>query len=157
MKRTYCSGHIQEVCIRSRLLCGTNWACEDPRVDPSHIPPPPPPYLSPAPCQGYKRTGVGGGGAAAGHLLPPGPRPHSPTALTLHICQRHPVISDGSPFYGEHAPVGALETETSPPLGQRSFGGGGLGREKHVWLENTSSPGKKFKGPLHSIPPTFLP
>ncbi|MFN9906166.1 MAG: hypothetical protein ACK56F_08595 [bacterium] len=90
---------------------------------------------------------MGGGGAAAGHLLPPGPRPHSLTALTLHICQWHPVISEGSPFYGEHAPVGALETETSPPLGQRSFRGGGGskerdeawrggggGREKHLWL-----------------------
>ncbi len=29
--------------------------------------------------------------------------------------------------------------------------------EKHVWLENTSSPGKKFTGPLHLVPPTFLP
>jgi hypothetical protein len=36
-------------------------------------------------------------------------------------------------------------------------GGGGLGREKHLWLENTSSPGKKFNGPLHLAPPTFLP
>jgi hypothetical protein len=70
---------------------------------------------------------VGGGGAAVGHLLPPGPRPHSLTALTLHICQLHPGISDGPPFYREHAPVGALDTETSPPLGQRSLGGGGGG------------------------------
>ena len=93
--------------------------------DPSHTPPLPPPYLSLAPCQGYKRIGVGGGGAAVGHLLPPGPRPHSLTALTLHICQLLPVISDGPPFYREHAPVGALETETSPPLEQRSLGGGG--------------------------------
>jgi hypothetical protein len=30
-------------------------------------------------------------------------------------------------------------------------------REKHLWLENTSSPGKKFNGPLHLVPPTFLP
>ena len=92
------------------------------------ISPPPPPYLSPAPCQGYKRIGVGGGGAAVGHLLPPGLRPHSLTALTLHICQCYPVISDGPPFYGEHLPVGALETETSPPLEQRSLGGGGFPR-----------------------------
>ena len=114
-------------CIRSRLLCGTNWACEDPRGDPSHIPPPPP-YLSPAPCQGYKRIGVGGGGAAVGHLLPPGPRPHSLTALTLHICQSLPVISDGSPFYREHAPVGALETETFSASGTTELGeGGGYG------------------------------
>jgi uncharacterized membrane protein YgcG len=95
-----------------------------PTWGPKPYPPPPPPYLSPAPCQGYKRIGVGGGGAAVGHLLPPGPRPHSLTALTLHICQSLPVISDGPPFYREHAPVGALETETSPPLEQRSLGGG---------------------------------
>jgi hypothetical protein len=30
----------------------------------------------------------------------------------------------------------------------RLGGGGGGGREKHVWLENTSSLGKKFTGPL---------
>ena len=116
---------------------------------------------------------MGRGGAAVGHLLPPGPRPHSLTALTLHICQWPPDISDRSPFYREHAPVGALDTETSPPLKQRSLGGGGsqgegqglvgggekggLGREKHLWLENTSSPGKEFNGPLHLVPPTFLP
>ena len=99
-------------CIRSRLLCGTNWACEETHVGTQAIPPPPPPYLSPAPCQGYKRIGVGGGGAAVGHLLPPGLRPHSLMALTLHICQLPPVISDRPPFYREHAPVGALETET---------------------------------------------
>jgi hypothetical protein len=74
-------------CIRSRLLCGTNWACEETHVGTQAIPPPPPPHLSPAPCQGYRRIGVGGGGAAVGHLLSPGPRPHSLTALALHICQ----------------------------------------------------------------------
>ena len=36
-----------------------------------------------------------------------------------------PGISDRSPFYREHAPVGALDTETCPPLKQRSLGGGG--------------------------------
>ncbi len=53
------------------------------------------------------------------------------------------VIFDGSPFYRENAPVGALEPEMTPPLEQRSFGkkgggcqgeerslmGGGAGRE----------------------------
>ena len=111
MKRTYCSGHIQEVCIRSRLLCGTNWACEETTWGPKPYPPTPPPYLSPTLCQGCRRIGVGRGGAAVGHLLPPGPRPHSLTALTLHICQLPPDISDRSPFYREHAPVGALDTE----------------------------------------------
>jgi hypothetical protein len=66
-----------------------------------------------------------------------------------------PGISGKSPFYREHAPVGALDTETCPPLKQRSLGrgggggkrgglkergqawwgggrGGGLGREKHL-------------------------
>ena len=68
---------------------------------------------------------MGRGGAAVGHLLSPGPRPHSLTALTLHICQLPSDISDRSPFYREHAPVGALDTETCPPLKQRSLGGGG--------------------------------
>ena len=76
---------------------------------------------------------MGRGGAAVGHLLPPGPRPHSLTALTLHICQWHPGISDGSPFYREHAPVGALDTETSPPLEQRSLGGGVKERGQAWW------------------------
>ena len=167
IKITYCSGHIQEVCICSSRLSGTNWAHESPRVDPSHIPPHPPICLQP-PVRDDKRTEVRGGGAAAGHLLPSVLRPHSLTALTLHICQLSPVISDGPPFYRENAPVGALKSEMSPPLGQRSFGwGGGVtkerneawrggGREKRVWLENTSSPGKKFTGPLHLIPPILL-
>jgi hypothetical protein len=70
-----------------------------------------------------------------------------------------PVISDGPPFYREHAPVGALDTETYLPAsettelggwgekgggggggdlrerGQAWWGGGrggGLGREKHL-------------------------
>ena len=68
-----------------------------------------------------------------------------------------PVISDGPPFYREHAPVGALDTETYLPasettelggVGERKGGGdlrergqawwgggkrgGGLGREKHL-------------------------
>ena len=95
-------------------------------VDPSHIPPHPPICLQP-PVRDDKRTEVRGGGAAAGHLLPLVPRPHSLTALTLHICQIHPVISDGPPFYRENAPVGALKSEMSPPLGQWSFGWGGGG------------------------------
>jgi hypothetical protein len=70
-----------------------------------------------------------------------------------------PVISDGPPFYREHAPVGALDTETYLPAsettelggwGEKGGGGGGgisgrgarlgggggegwgLGREKHL-------------------------
>jgi hypothetical protein len=45
-----------------------------------------------------------------------------------------PVISDGPPFYREHAPVGALDTETYLPAsettelggwGEKGGGGGG--------------------------------
>ena len=106
-------------CIRSSLLCGTNLAMR-PTCRPKPYPPPPPPYLSPAPCQGYKRTRVRGGGAAAGHLLPPGPRPHSLTALTLHICQWPPVIlqiMQNTPFNGagrRPAPHPLLATFPSP-------------------------------------------
>jgi len=96
---------------------------------PKPCPSPPPPYLSPTPVRDNKRTGVGRGGAAAGHLLPPVLRPHSLTALTLHICQMPPVISDGPPFYRENAPVGALKPEMTP------LGGGVGGGKKHVWLE----------------------
>ena len=56
IKRTYCSGHIQEVCIRSSRLFGTNWAHEDPRVDPSHIPPPTSPFVS-SPLSGVQENG----------------------------------------------------------------------------------------------------
>jgi hypothetical protein len=42
-----------------------------PRVDPSHVPPLPTPYLPQIPARDNKRTGVGRGGAAVGHLLPP--------------------------------------------------------------------------------------
>ena len=74
---------------------------------------------------------MGRGGAAVGHLLPPGPRPHSLTALTLHICQMPPDISDRSPFYREHAPVGALDTERPARLWNNgAWEGGGGGGEK---------------------------
>ena len=110
-KRTYCSSHIKRSCIRSRLFCGTNWASEGTTWDTQAIPPHPhPPFVS-DPLSGVQEDGVGRGGAAVGHLLSPGPRPHSLTALTLHICQLPSDISDRSPFYREHAPVGALDTE----------------------------------------------
>ena len=62
-----------------------------------YSPPPPPPYLSPTPDRDGKRTGVGRGGAAAGHLLPPMLRPHSLTALTPHICQKPLAYLIGHP------------------------------------------------------------
>jgi hypothetical protein len=51
-----------------------------------------------------------------------------------------PVISDGPPFYREHAPVGALDTETYLPASETTElggwgekGGGGVGaREASV-------------------------
>ena len=144
-----------------------------PRGGPKPYPPTPPPYLSPTFCQGCRRIGVGRGGAAVGHLLPPGPRPHSLTALTLHICQWHPGISDGSPFYREHAPVGALDTETSPPLGQRSLGGGGGPKERgQAWWGGGEGGGwgeksicdlktppllGKIQRIVHLVPPHFFP
>ena len=97
-----------------------------PRGDPSHTPPTPPPYLSPAPCQGCRRIGVGRGGAAVGHLLPPGPRPHSLTALTLHICQTPLSYLMGHPSI-ESTPLSEpwIQRLTCPPLKQRSLGGVG--------------------------------
>ena len=64
------------------------------------------------------------------------------------------VISEGSPFYRENAPVRAPEPEMTPPLEQRSFGEvggggvvakerseawreGGLGGKRHVLLETS--------------------
>ena len=38
-----------------------------------------------------------------------------------------PVISDGPPFYREHAPVGALDTETYLPASETTELGGGGG------------------------------
>ena len=101
-----------------------------PRGTPKPYPPTPTPHLSPTLCQGYRRMGVGRGGAAVGHLPSPGPRPHSLTALTLHICQMPPDISDRSPFYREHAPVGALDTERPARLWNNGAWEGGGGRGK---------------------------
>ena len=56
-----------------------------------------------------------------------------------------------------HVGTQAIPPPPTPRRGTRLGGGGGLGREKHLWLENTSSPGKKFNGPLHLVPPTLLP
>ena len=137
------------------------------------IPPPPTPLFVSSPLSGVQEDRGGRGRSRCWSS----PASWSPTAFSHGSDPPYmpvaPGISDGPPFYREHAPVGALETETSPPLEQRGLGGGGLqgeglglvggegggglGREKHLWLENTSSPGKKFNGPLHLVPPTFLP
>jgi hypothetical protein len=69
---------------------------------------------------------VGRGGAAVGHLLPPGLRPHSLTALTLHICQTPLSYLMGHPSI-ESTPLSEpwIQRLTCPPLKQRSLGGGG--------------------------------
>jgi uncharacterized membrane protein YgcG len=97
-----------------------------PRGGPKPYPPTPPPYLSPTFCQGCRRIGVGRGGAAVGHLLPPGLRPHSLTALTLHICQTPLSYLMGHPSI-ESTPLSEpwIQRLTCPPLKQRSLGGGG--------------------------------
>ena len=59
-KVTYCSGPIQEVCIRSRLLCGTNWACEETHVGTQAIPPHTPLFVS-SPLSGVQEDRGGGG------------------------------------------------------------------------------------------------
>ena len=143
-----------------------------PRGDPSHTPHPTPLFVS-GPLSGVQEDRGGKGRSRCWSS----PVSWAPTAFSHGSDPPYmsvaPGISDRSPFYREHAPVGALDTETSPPLEQRSLGGGGfqgegpslvggregggVGREKHLWLENTSSPGKKVNGPLHLVPPTFLP
>ena len=110
-KRTYCSSHIKRSCIRSRLFCGTNWASEGTTWDTQAIPPhPTPPFVS-DPLSGVQEDGGGEGRNRCWSSPASWARPHSLTALTLHICQLLPDISDRSPFYREHAPVGALDTE----------------------------------------------
>ena len=130
-----------------------------PRGGPKPYPPTPPPHLSPTLCQGYRRMGVGRGGAAVGHLLPPGPRPHSLTALTLHICQLPPDISDRSPFYREHAPVGALDTERPARLWNNGAweGGGKLGREKGMCDLKYPLSWEKTQRTVHLVPTHFFP
>jgi hypothetical protein len=139
---------------------------------PKPCPSPPPPYLSPIPARDNKRTGVGRGGAAVGHLLPPVLRPRSLTALTHHICQRLLPYLIGHPSM-ERTPLSEPpEPEMSPPLEQRSFGGergggcqgeekkpdgggGGGAGERMCCLKYLLSE-KKFTGPLHLILSTFL-
>ncbi len=59
-----------------------------PSADPSHVPPPsPPPICLKSLTRDIKRTGMGGGGVAVGHLLSPVLRLNSLMALIHHICQ----------------------------------------------------------------------
>jgi hypothetical protein len=95
---------------------------------PKPCPSPPPPYLSPIPARDNKRTGVGRGGAAVGHLLPPVLRPHSLTALTHHICQRLLSYLIGHPSM-ERMPLSEPQSRRCPrlwnngALGERGGGG----------------------------------
>ncbi len=65
-----------------------------------------------------------------------------------------PVISDGSPFYGENTPVGAPEPKMSPPRKQRSFGGGGYqGEEKKLGGGGGRGAGQENACVVFEIPP----
>ena len=98
-----------------------------PRGDPSHTPPHPTPLFVSGPPSGVQEDRGGEGRSRCWSS----PASWSPTAFSHGSDPPYmsvaPGISDGSPFYREHAPVGALDTETSPPLKQRSLGGGGGG------------------------------
>ena len=89
------------------------------------IPPHPTPLFVSGPLSGVQEDRGGKGRSRCWSS----PASWSPTAFSHGSDPPYmsvaPGISDGSPFYREHAPVGALETETSPPLEQRSLGGGG--------------------------------
>jgi hypothetical protein len=115
---------------------------------PKPCPSPPPPYLSPNPARDNKKTGVGRGGAAAGHLLPPVLRPHSLTALNHHTCQRPLSYLIGHPSI-ERTPLSEPQSRRRPRLWNNGalrgrgglprrgvrLDGGGLGGKTHVLLE----------------------
>jgi hypothetical protein len=95
-----------------------------PRGDPSHTPHPTPPFVSDL-LSGVQENRGGKGRSRCWSS----PVSWAPTAFSHgsdpSYMSEAPGISDRSPFYREHAPVGALDTETCPPLKQRSLGGGG--------------------------------
>ena len=99
-----------------------------PRGGPKPYPPtPPPPFVS-DPLSGVQEDGGGEGRSRCWSS----PASWAPTAFSHGSDPSYmsvaPGISDRSPFYREDAPVGALDTETCPPLEQRSLGGGGVSR-----------------------------
>ena len=108
------------------------------------------------------------------------PASWSPTAFSHgsdpSYMSEAPGISDRSPFYREHAPVGALDTETCPPLKQRSLGGGKKGggdlKERgQAWWGGEGEVGarkgicdlkhllswEKTQRTVHLVPPHFFP
>ena len=116
------------------------------------IPPPPTPLFVSSPLSGVQEDRGGRGRSRCWSS----PASWAPTAFSHGSDPSYmsdaPVISDGPPFYREHAPVGALDTETYLPASETTElgggggkggvsrrgarlgggGGGGLGRERHL-------------------------
>jgi hypothetical protein len=138
---------------------------------PKPCPSPHPLFVS-NPCQGQQENWGGEGRSRCR----PSPASCAPTAFSHgpdpSYMPAATVISDRPPFYGENAPVGAPEPEMTPPLEQRSFGGGEGGCQGEEWKLDGGGGGagwekrmcclkyllseKKFTRPLHLILPTFL-
>ena len=93
---------------------------------PKPCPSPHPLFVS-SPCQGQQESW----GEKGRSRCRPSPASYAPTAFSHGSDPSYmpvtAVIYDGPPFYRENAPVGAPEPEMTPPLEQRSFGGGGRG------------------------------
>ena len=117
-------------CIRSSLLCGTNWACEETTWGTQAIPPHPTPLFVSDLLSGVQENRGGKGRSRCWSS----PASWAPTAFSHGSDPSYmsdaPVISDGPPFYREHAPVGALDTETYLPASETTELGGGGERER---------------------------
>ncbi|MFN9982265.1 MAG: hypothetical protein ACK53Y_20225, partial [bacterium] len=112
-------------CIRSSILCGTNWACEETTWGPKPYPPhPTSPFVS-DPLSGVQEDRGGKGRSRCWSSPVSWTRPHSLTALTLQICQMPLSYLMGHPSV-ESTPLSEpwIQRLTCPPLKQRSLGGG---------------------------------
>ncbi len=87
-----------------------------PRVDPSHVPPPPYPLFVSSPCQGQQENqGEEGEEPLSAISCLPCSTVFS-HGSDLSYMPGATLISDRPPFYRENTPVGAPEPEMSPPL-----------------------------------------